>query len=266
MPKITTHAPGTFCWADLATNDAQAAKTFYNSLFGWTFTDMPISEGMTYTMFHLNGADVAALAENTEQPPHWNPYVSVESADDTASQAQSLGAQVIFEPFDVMDKGRMAVMQDPAGAFLCVWQSKSHHGAGLMGEPGTLSWTELATHDAAKSSEFYTKLFHWKSVSNEVNDTTYTVFMNDDKMVAGMFPIGEEWKEIPSHWSVFFAVTSCKESLEKAVSLGAQVIVEPTPVENFGCFAVLQDPQGAPFGIVAMREDCGGLEQEGRCC
>ncbi len=134
-----------------------------------------------------------------------------------------------------------------------------------MGEPGTLCWTELAAHDITKAANFYSGLFKWKPISNEVNNTTYTVFMNDDKMVAGMFPISQEWKDMPSHWSVFFCVENCKESLDKAISLGAQVIVPPTPVENFGCFAVLQDPQGAPFGIVAMGEEKCGTEQGG-CC
>lgn len=266
MPKITNYAPGTFCWADLATPDAESAKKFYTSLFGWSFIDTPVGEGMVYTMFQLNGADVAALSEHADQPPHWNAYVSVTSADATADKAKSLGAEILGRPFDVMDVGRMAIIQDPQGAYIFAWEPRKHHGAGLIGEPGTLCWTELATHDATKSADFYSKLFSWKPISNEVNDTTYTVFMNGDKMVAGMFPMGPEWKEIPSHWSVFFAVKNCRESLNKAVSMGANVIVEPTPVENFGCFAVLQDPQGAPFGIVAMGEEKCESTGQGSCC
>lgn len=266
MPKITKYVPGTFCWADLATPDAQKAKTFYTNLFGWTFTDTPVGPGMTYTMFHLNGADVAALSEHADQPPHWNSYVAVESADAAAAQAKSLGATIVAEPFDVMEAGRMAIMQDPQGAYLFVWQAGVHAGAGIVGEPGTLCWTELATPDTAKAADFYSGLFKWKPISNEVNNTTYTVFMNGDKMAAGMFPIGEEWKEVPPHWSVFFGVKNCKESLDKAVSMGGHVIVPPTPVENFGCFAVLQDPQGAPFGIVAMGEEQCCSTEEGGCC
>ncbi|MBA3752338.1 VOC family protein [Candidatus Dependentiae bacterium] len=268
MPKITAHQPGTFCWTDLATTDAEGAKKFYTNLFGWTFEDTPAGEGMTYTMLKLDGNEVAALSQHADQPPHWNTYIAVENVDETVAQAKSLGAQVFMEAFDVMDVGRMAMIQDPTGAMVFLWQPRKHAGSTIVGEPGALCWTELATHDREKASEFYTKLFSWKALTNEVNNTTYTVFMSGEKMVAGMFSIDEQWKQdIPSHWAVFFGVENCKESIEKAVSTGGHVIVEPTPVENFGCFAVLQDPQGATFGIVAMGgEGCSTTEEGGGCC
>ncbi|MBA2306808.1 VOC family protein [Candidatus Dependentiae bacterium] len=266
MPKISTYPSGTFCWADLATTDAEKAKTFYTSLFGWSSSDMPMGEGMTYTMFKLHGVEVAAVGEQPDQPPHWNTYISVDNADESAAHAQSLGAELIAPAFDVMDSGRMAILKDPQGAYFFLWQPKNHKGSDIAGEPGTLCWTELATHDSTKAGEFYSKLFHWKPISNEVNGMVYTVFMKDDKMVAGMFSLGEDCKEFPPHWGIFFGVNNCKESLDKAVSLGAHVVVEPTAVENFGCFAVVRDPQGAHFGIVAMGEEKCCSDDKGGCC
>jgi uncharacterized protein len=55
MTIVATHAPGTFCWADLGTSDAAAAKRFYAGLFGWTYQDMPMGDGASYTMFDLGG-------------------------------------------------------------------------------------------------------------------------------------------------------------------------------------------------------------------
>ena len=51
MTVIETSVPGTFCWADLGTPDAAAAKRFYTGLFGWSVEDRPMGADATYTMF-----------------------------------------------------------------------------------------------------------------------------------------------------------------------------------------------------------------------
>ena len=94
-------------------------------------------------------------------PPHWNAYVTVANVDEAAKKAESLGAKVLAPPFDVMDYGRMAVLQDPTGAVFQVWQAKTHIGAQILNEPGALCWTELSTRDTKAAEAFYTKLFGW---------------------------------------------------------------------------------------------------------
>ena len=117
MGERTSHAPGTISWSDLGTTDPDAAKAFYTNLFGWEIEDLPIPDGGTYTMLRKDGKNAAALSAAQEgMPSLWNAYVTVESADDAAGKARGLGATVVAEPFDVMDAGRMAVIQDPTGA------------------------------------------------------------------------------------------------------------------------------------------------------
>jgi len=167
MPEVTSHAPGSFCWIELNTSDPAAAKQFYSGLFGWDAEDTPAGPDMVYTMLRIKGLDVAAMCGlQAEQkahgvPPHWMTYVTVESADDAAAKAASLGGKVMAGAFDVMDVGRMAVIQDPQGAVFCVWQPKAHIGARLVGETGTFGWDELWTTDTKKAVEFYTGLFGW---------------------------------------------------------------------------------------------------------
>src|SRR5919108_3402626 len=145
MGERTQYAPGTFCWADLATTDQEAAKAFYSGLFGWEADDMPAGEGVTYSMMRLDGKYAAAIAPQPQQqrdagvPPAWSSYVSVESADEAADRAARLGATVHAPPFDVLEAGRMAVIQDPQGAFFMVWQPRDHFGAALVNAPGALS-------------------------------------------------------------------------------------------------------------------------------
>src|ERR1700759_3673498 len=110
MPRVEQHAPGAFCWVELSTNAQESAKKFYSVLFGWTAADFPTEPGQAYTIFSLNGADVAAAYTASAEelamvPPHWNLYVAVESADDAAVRATELGGKVIAGPFDAGEFG-----------------------------------------------------------------------------------------------------------------------------------------------------------------
>ena len=144
MPDFTAHAPGTFSWVELMTTDAKAGVAFYRNLFGWDVVEHDMGPDGVYTIFTMRGRDVAAgasLPGDERQlgfPSHWNLYVAVASADEAATRAASLGAKVLFGPFDVMTHGRMAVIQDPAGAVFHVWEPKAHIGVKIRNEPGAL--------------------------------------------------------------------------------------------------------------------------------
>jgi predicted enzyme related to lactoylglutathione lyase len=131
MSERTKYAPGTFSWADVTTTDPAAAKAFYSALFGWEAEDIPVGDGVFYSMMRLEGHDVAAISPQPQPqreagvPPVWNSYITVDSADAAADSATQLGATVHAPPFDVMEAGRMAVIQDPQGAFFMVWEPRS---------------------------------------------------------------------------------------------------------------------------------------------
>jgi predicted enzyme related to lactoylglutathione lyase len=256
MTEMTAYTPGTFCWIDLSTSDAVAAKKFYTELFGWTAVDMPVGPGMTYTMLQIDGKEVAALYQQGEHeqgiPPHWNSYVSVANADEIAARAKALGGTVLVEPFDVMEEGRMAIIQDPTGAVVGVWQPRRYAGARLIGQTGALCWNEVATRDTHKAGEFYTQLFGWTAKTEDMGGTLYTVFFKGDQMSAGMIQITPEWGDVPPHWMLYLAVDDCDASVERVKSLGGQVLVPPRDIPGTGRFAVLQDPQGAAFSIIKM--------------
>src|SRR4029079_10689782 len=169
MPARTEHAPGTPSWVDLQTSDTAAAKSFYSALYGWEFEDLPVGNDADgnpafYSMARKNGKDVAAVAGLPMPgiPPHWNTYVTVSDVDATAAQVAGAGGSTMGEPFDVMDAGRMAIVADPTGAMLCIWQPKNHIGAHLVNEHGTLTWNELMAADVDTALAFYEKVFGWK--------------------------------------------------------------------------------------------------------
>jgi len=260
MATTTQHAPGTFCWPELASIDQPGAKAFYTKLLGWEFADQDMGGGELYTMFKLKGRDTGALYTMRKEelahgaPPHWNSYVAVASADKAAEKAASLGGTVVLPPFDVFDSGRMAFIQDPTGAMFGVWEAKNHTGVGVLGEVGALCWTELLTSDVSKAQAFYTGLFGWKAEAKPVGPMSYTIFKNGDVQAAGMMQITKEMGPIPSHWMVYFAVSDCDGIVAKAGTLGGKTTMPPHDIPNIGRFAVLQDPHGAHFSVIKLSE------------
>jgi predicted enzyme related to lactoylglutathione lyase len=255
MANIDRYAPGSFCWIELGTTDQSAAKSFYRSLFGWKPDDMPMGPNDFYTMFKLEGRDAAAgytLRPDQRQhgvPPHWMLYVAVESADDATSRAQGSGATVLAGPFDVMDAGRMAVIQDPTGAVFSVWQPKQHTGGGIRAVEGTLCWADLSTPDPARATQFYSVLFGWQIMPGENDPSGYLHIKNGEEFIGGIPPASHRNPQMPAHWLAYFLVNDCFGSAEKARSLGANFHVPPMVMENVGTMAVLADPQGASFAI-----------------
>lgn len=261
MAEVSSHAPGRFCWVDLATGDAEEAKRFYGALFGWEFDDRPAGDGMVYSMALLGGKDVAALYRMSDDEraaggPRWQTYVAVASADDAADRALALGATLLMPPFDVPDAGRMTVIQDPAGAVFAAWQPRGHKGSQRMGEPGTFCWAELLTPDEEKAGTFYSRMFGWEKRAMEGGPVPYTIFMLEEKDEAGMMKLPAECADAPPSWLVYFMVADCAESVAKAEALGARAVKGVTEIPGIGSFAVLLDPQGAAFAIFRPREFC----------
>ncbi len=249
MGERTSHAPGTFSWVDLATSDSEGAKAFYGGLFGWDMEDNPIPEGGVYTMLSKGGKRVGALYDaQPGQPPAWNSYVTVESADDAAAAAQRHGGTVEVDAFDVLDVGRMAVIQDPPGAFFSVWEPRASIGAERVNEPGALTINQLNTSDPERAREFYAGVFGWRFEQVAEGDSPYWGVYNGDRLNGGMMV------QPPDFWLAYFGSDSVDDDVGRIGELGGQILVAPMSVPG-GRILVAQDPQGAVFGVLAGRFD-----------
>jgi uncharacterized protein len=253
MGERTQYTPGTFSWSELQTSDPDAAKSFYAALFGWQAEDLTVPGGGYYSMQRLDGKDVAAIApQPTAQrdagvPPLWNSYVTVESADAAAERAGELGGTVHAPAFDVMDAGRMAVIQDPQGAFFMVWEPKSSIGAGLVNVPGALCWNELAAADLDAAPQFYEQLFGWKVEPFEGGPMRYLTIKNGQATNGGM---REKQPEEPPNWLVCFAVEDVDAGIARVGELGGGTIAGPFEMA-MGKIAIVRDAQGAVFALYA---------------
>lgn len=254
MPKIENHAPGTFCWIELATRDQANAKEFYSNLFNWVSFDSPLGPDDYYTTFKLDGAEAAAAytmrpPERFDTSPHWNLYVAVANADERARRAGELGGKVVVAPLDVMTLGRMAVIQDPTGAVFCIWQGRDHSGIKISHENGTFCWADLSTPAPDRASVFYRELFGWRIGPLEKYPPDYLVIQSGHQPIAGIQPVARRNPEIPPHWMVFFLISDIEALASKVKELGGAVHVPPSNVGG-AHFSVVADPQGAAFAVI----------------
>ena len=255
MTNIDNHPPGSFCWIELATTDQNAAKNFYGSLFGWVPNDMPMGPDGVYTIFRLNGRDAAAgytlRADQRSQnvPPHWMLYIAVDNVDASAAKIPQLGGKVILAPFDVFDAGRMAVIQDPTGAYFCIWQPNKNTGTGIGHVHGTLCWADLSTSDVKRASDFYSALFGWQITADPKDPSGYLHIKNGEHFIGGIPPAHHRQPGTPPHWLAYFLVDDVDATAKKATDGGAKLFLPPMSMEGVGRFSVIADPQGAVFAI-----------------
>ncbi|MEM7062705.1 MAG: VOC family protein [Cyanobacteria bacterium P01_B01_bin.77] len=257
MGMRDSYENGVFSWVDLITSDQEAAKQFYTELFDWKFQDMPVDTGGVYSMAFKGGRAVAALfaaPDGQQEPPHWNGYITVHDLDATVQTWQNQGGNVAMPSCDIMDSGRMAMVQDPTGAFVGLWQAKEFVGAGLVNEVNTFCWTELQTRGADKAAEFYQAVFGWDLEVDE-KPPNYITASVKGRMNCGMFDMDKAKlpAEIPSNWAVYFNVADLDESLAAVNRLGGKVLMDPIDIEP-GRFTTVMDPQGATMALMQVNE------------
>ena len=274
MAERDRYIPGVPCWVDTSQPDPDAAADFYSGLFGWEMENVlpPEAGPGKYFIARIRGGDVAAVGSIPEGAPPmamWNTYVWVESADDTASKVREAGGNVVSEPFDVMEAGRMAVFTDPEGAAFCAWQARNQKGAQVVNEHGSLNFNTLNTRDVDGAKRFYGAVFGWQALELpggfemwalpgygdhlEVDNPDLRKNMAEmgapegfEDVVASIAPIPDDQADVPPHWSVMFAVDDADAVAAKASELGGQVVVPPfdAPWQRM---TVITDPQGAMF-------------------
>lgn len=258
MTTMTSYANGVPSWVDLATPDPAASKEFYGELFGWQFEDQPTDDdGADYTMADLDGRAAAGVMQLSDEmaasgvPPVWTTYVAVDDLDATMTKVEPAGGSLMGPAMDIMEAGRMAVVADPAGAVICMWEAGGHIGAGVVNEPGAFSWSELITPDPAAVAPFYEAVFGWTAETALMATGPYTVFSvdggNENGIAGAMSPPVEG---MPAAWGVYFTVADARATVETARSLGAQVLMEATEMPGVGTLATLMDPHGAAFSIM----------------
>jgi uncharacterized protein len=239
-------------WVDLSSSDPAASREFYSRLFGWEVAVSPDPQYGGYAMAKVGGKDVAGIGpkQSADAPTAWMIYIGTDDAEDLAKKVQAAGGSVIAPPFDVGDQGRMAVFQDPSGAFISAWQPKAMGGF-ESGRPNTFQWSELNARGMEKAVPFYNRVFGWTEHSLPMGEgqPPYTEFHLGGERIAGgveMNPMVPA--EVPSYWMVYFNVDDVDQAFRRATEAGAREMLAPQSFPG-GRFAIVSDPQGAVFGL-----------------
>lgn len=254
MKIVEKYPDGMFSWIDLSTSDIAGAQAFYSGLFGWEVDETPVADsGTNYTNFRINGYTVAGGGQMQAEllaagaPPVWISYVNVEDIDAAAARASAAGGVVFLPPMDVLDVGRMALVQDPTGAPFGMWQAGTHIGAQVVNQPNSLVWNELQTRDREAATAFYNKVFGW---TDRVDGGGYVTWHEDDRVHCGALVIDESWGDAPSNWLVYFLVDDVDATAARVVELGGKVVSGPFAAGQLGRMIVAADPQGAHFAAI----------------
>lgn len=270
MPRTT----GTPTWLDLGTTDLDAAKTFYQELFGWTFTDSGADYGH-YNMITKDGALVGGAMDFGNFPADesvpvpdegarsaWDVFLAVDDVDARLELATKHGATVLFPASDVGGAGRCATVSDPTGASIALWQAGDTDGYQFTGSAGTPVWFELMTQDFEGAKDFYSAVFDFKPVAmttpmeegSTVDEASYATNGPQSEASSGICNVaGFVPEEEGSWWRIYFAVDGCDQAVETATRLGGKLLDGPED-SPFGRIATLADPTGASFQICSPGE------------
>ncbi|MFH7596761.1 VOC family protein [Streptomyces racemochromogenes] len=254
----STQVPGGLNWLDLATPDIDAAVAFYEGVFGWEFvTAGPEAGG--YGFLWKDGRTVAAVGPLTEEGARsaWTVYFRTVDADATAEAVERAGGTVRFPPADVFTAGRTARFADPSGAEFAVWQPGKTDGLELVNEPGSVSWIELYTTDAAAVKEFYGSVLSWETRDTPLGGgLVYTIAGpaggGERTVHGGILELTQAHLDAGSvsEWHPYFEVEDCDAALARASEVGATVIIPAMEADGVGRIGMLLDPFGAPFAVV----------------
>ncbi|MDX2937278.1 VOC family protein [Streptomyces ipomoeae] len=261
----TDNTPGSPCWVDLGAPDVQAAAAFYGEVLGWEYESMGEGEDMEGGMFKKDGKTVAGLGKLTEKGARsaWMIYFAVTDADATTEAVRGAGGTVRVEPRDLDDWGRMAQYNDPLGGQFAVWQPGKNTGFELTDKPGSLTWTELYTSDAAAAKEFYGGIFRWQFSEMEMpgGGGVYTLItpadQPEERMQGGLMELPKENLALASgrpYWHPVFEVPDCDAAVAKVTANGGTVQMGPQDAEGVGRLAVCLDPSNADFVVLTSAQ------------
>ncbi|HTE48137.1 MAG TPA: VOC family protein [Gemmatimonadaceae bacterium] len=247
-------AHGRFAWHDLNTSNPVGALAFYPPITSWT--SQPMEDAADYTLWVNGGTPVGGVTPLSPAlqaqgiPPHWLSYVSVYDVDESVRQVKALGGTVRMGPTEVPTVGAWAVIGDPQGATLGLFEPE---GAPPVqpGQPrrGEFSWHELMTTDYKAAFEFYRALLKWEKI-NEFDMGPmgmYFLYGQNGQTYGGMFNRSAEMP--PPNWLAYVRVDDVKAAAETVTKLGGTIMNGPMEVPGGDWIAQCMDGQGTPFAL-----------------
>jgi len=253
MTQAVATAVNKPAWVDLAATDAKAEISYYSKLFGWQVEVNPDPQYGGYGRARTGNKDAAGIGPKQQPsgPTVWALYIGTDDIQGLSRRVEAAGGKVVAPAFDVGDQGKMAVFQDPSGAFISAWQPTTMGGFQTDG-PNAYGWAEVNARGVGNIIPFYTEVFGWTTKTSPMGEgqPPYTEFQIDGHSVAGAWEMNPTVPpEVPSYWQIYFNVDDVDAAYRKALDLGGKEMLAPQDFPG-GRFAIVSDPEGASFGLL----------------
>jgi len=244
---------GTPVWASLTVSDIGAATGFYGDLLGWDFLQGTAPDGRVYLTAMRDGHPVAGLGQSArpDTPAHWTTFLATDDMASSVQAAEHAGAHVLVPPAAFDRTGSVALLRDPTGADVGLWQADGHIGAMVTDEPGAMAWNELITPDLDAAFAFYTTVFGYTYADISPPGVRYGSFAVGGRTAGGMGePSPQDEGNGPPHWLVHFKVQDVDAAVLVAVGHGGEP-EEPPFDSRYGRVVVLRGPERERFALLA---------------
>ena len=259
LPALTdaptnSRSEGRIIWHDLLTTDIDASKAFYQGLFGWEFERIPFSLGFgrssDYLLIRNQGRLVggmfdASASQRDGNVSQWVAVMSVADVDAAVVAVGASGGRTLTPPTDLKARGRIAVVEDSAGALFAVLETRDGDPALLKPRSGDFLWDEVWTSDIEEAKAFYSNLADFEPVSVGAGERQYQALRINGEPSFGM--LVEPLEGLRPTWASYIRVDDMS-LLDRVEALGGEILVPAQPRDLGGEVALITGPSGA--GIV----------------
>ncbi len=255
LPPITAEPTdrlsiGSVVWADLLTDDPQAAIEFYEEVFGW---EIAKSADEDYWLIRIDGERIAGIAlhqprnaDNSEN--QWLVSLSVADVGTTAELVEQQGGEIIEAPQSVSARGRMAIVADPQGAAIVLLRSAGGDPQPSAPARNNWLWSELWTRDTVAAASFLRTVadYEVKRLPDAEDDDTLILGRGNRAQVG---VVSLPFENVESHWLNYIAVDNIEQTLQRIQDNGGSILVRPASDDE--AFAIVSDPTGGVFAVYA---------------
>jgi predicted enzyme related to lactoylglutathione lyase len=254
---------GTPAWVELVTPDLPGARDFYTGVLDWDVVPVRQYDPAGHYGFALvRGKPTAGLGAAATPTATWTTYLAVDDVQGTCSVVRDHGGRVLSPPEPIGTQGRTALVADPLGGIVGLWQAWNHIGTQIVDEPGALCWSELMTTSTETARGFYSAVFGHRHQPAPVPDgsmTDYTMTAPRNPFSRAVSGIGSlpaagdanGWAGSRPFWMTFFAVRDVDVALERVTTGGGRILSGPRR-SPYGRVGVCADPHGARFTVIRL--------------
>jgi len=257
-PPTSRYVPGKWVWAELFTENAQAAQQFYRKVFDWSFQSFPSERGPGYTLALVEGESIGGMIQRehrfqSERGSRWVGMISVPDVKAAARYASEHGGKVVAPPRLLPGRGEVALLADPEGAPFGVIHSVAGDPPDYLAEDKQWVWIELWARDPKAMAQFYSGLAGYEIDPVDRPDGSVGYFLASGGYTRCAI-IPSPAPAFAPTWLPYLRVEEVKAAVARAEQAGARIVVPPSPGIRGGRVALIFDSTGAPLGLAQLAQ------------